>query len=238
MNSSLRITANKSQKGFTLMEIVVATTIFAIVGTAMTSLFNYTLRINRRTEALRQASQGVRTFVESFVKQVRNGQIYYGIISGTDTADSALGPCLAGSVSGGGERSQYYAEKENKIRVISTDGEDVCFYLANASNGNVSYVTPGVFSGNSLAVEKKNSGANLKEIVNPENVRVENFALFIRPVCDPYGPCSDEYGSGYPKIQPMAHMAMKLVASLPTGENVTIYYQTAVSNNQYDIPTE
>ena len=59
------------------MEIVVSTTIFATVLTLMLSLFNFTLKINRRTEALRQTTQGMRTFTEFVVKEIRNGQIDY-----------------------------------------------------------------------------------------------------------------------------------------------------------------
>jgi prepilin-type N-terminal cleavage/methylation domain-containing protein len=228
---------NKSnQQGFTLVEIIVATTIFAIVGTAMTVLFDYTLKINRRTEAMRQATQAVRTFAEGLVKQIRNGQIYYGVINGTDTEDVANGPCGAGSVQGGGQRLHYYSQKENKIRFINTEGEDVCVYLANKSGSNLDYVGDGNYGGNSLAIEKRTTGVNIKEKLNPENIAVENLAMFIRPVCDPYGECSDGYSSQLPRIQPMAQISMKIIATLPTKESVTVYYQTAVSSNLYDIP--
>ena len=63
----------KNSAGFTLMEIVVATTLFAIVFSSLLGLFNYILKINRKSEALRQASQGARDFVEYLVKEIRNG---------------------------------------------------------------------------------------------------------------------------------------------------------------------
>ena len=56
--------AGRSQTGFTLMELIVATTIFAVFSVAVTSLFNYDFRIMRRTEALRQATQGMRNFTD------------------------------------------------------------------------------------------------------------------------------------------------------------------------------
>src|SRR3989344_4560503 len=83
----------KSGAGFTLIEVVVATTIFAIVAAAMMALFNFTLKINRRAEALRQATQGIRNFTEYIVKIVRNGRIDYGIEKDLSGLNSAVGPC-------------------------------------------------------------------------------------------------------------------------------------------------
>jgi prepilin-type N-terminal cleavage/methylation domain-containing protein len=79
----MKAITKKKNLGFTLMEIVVSTTIFAIVAAAMMSLFNYVLKINRRSEALRQSAQGLRNFVEILAKDIRNGQIDYFVINGT-----------------------------------------------------------------------------------------------------------------------------------------------------------
>ena len=68
------------------MEIMVATVIFAIIFSSLLSLFNYVLKINRKTEALRQSAQGARDFVEFLVKEVRNGQIDYYVSNGQYTA--------------------------------------------------------------------------------------------------------------------------------------------------------
>jgi prepilin-type N-terminal cleavage/methylation domain-containing protein len=77
--SRLQATSYKlqAQQGFTLMEIVVSTTIFAVVLTMTLAIFNYALKINRRTEALRQTTQGMRNFTEFLVKEIRNGKIEY-----------------------------------------------------------------------------------------------------------------------------------------------------------------
>ena len=95
MNKELTTRKNK-QSGFTLMEITVATSIFAVVMVSLLSLFNYVLKINRESEALRQASQGMRNFVEYLVKEIRNGQIDYYVNSGTslNSAFSPSSPCV------------------------------------------------------------------------------------------------------------------------------------------------
>jgi hypothetical protein len=59
--------------------------------------------------------------------------------------------------------------------------------------------------------------------------------FLIRPQNDPY---SSSTGFSLPKTQPSVVIVIKFVAQLPTGEQVPIYYQTAVSENKYDIPNQ
>lgn len=109
-----------SQRGFTLMEIVVATTLFATVLTLMLSLFTYTLKINRRTEALRQASQGMRNFTEFIVKEIRNGQIDY---SGT------VAPC--------GTDYDTITGYTDYLGIINASGEQICLQWTDAEDGRM-----------------------------------------------------------------------------------------------------
>jgi prepilin-type N-terminal cleavage/methylation domain-containing protein len=212
------------QKGFTLIEIVVSTTIFVIVTTAMMSLFNYTLKINRRAEALRQATQGVRNFTEYIVKTVRNGQIDFSVNNAT--VQSPISPCpkpipLAGQAHDG---SNTYLSKENRLGLITPEGERLCLYLGD-SLGNA--VTSG-FVGETLVIEK----TGFKQVLNPPYFKVENLMFLIRPQEDPYYTGA----GGLVRVQPFVTVIMKVIAQLPTGETQPIYYQTTISSDQYDIP--
>jgi prepilin-type N-terminal cleavage/methylation domain-containing protein len=241
------------QNGFTLMEIVVATTIFVIVFMALLSLFNYTLKINRRTEALRQASQDMRDFVEFLAKEIRNGQIDYYVSSGQTylpqiTLSSPCGPPgTAGSqVTSTGGLSTYGLE-ENKLGIINTDNVEECFYFGDNSGNYVN--APGACSSGSctfsapassnytLVLQK--SGVNGVQILNPPNFRIDKLMFIIRPLCDPYTvkpPGCVDYGNARPRIQPFVSMFIQGTVQLPTGEQVPIYYQTSIGTNQYDIP--
>jgi GxxExxY protein len=222
-----RSALNSAEKGFTLMEIVVSTTIFVIVFTAMLALFNYTLKINRRSEALRQASQGMRNMVEFLVKEIRNGQIDYGLIDpGGQFSSSPPTPCpkpVAGSDS--------YQSKENMLGVVSIDGTEECFYYGKADG---SYAGAGVFSSSTgastLVFNKGNLGL---QILNPPNFKVDNLMFLVRPVKDPYTSTG-----GLAKFSPVVSMFIKFTTKLPTGEQVPIYYQTSVATNQYDVPNQ
>jgi hypothetical protein len=213
------------------MEIIVATTIFAVVSVSMMALFDYTLKINRRSEALRQATQGMRNFVEFLVKEVRNGQIDYAIVNGI-TPGGSIGPCGAGVVG-----TNYYSDKENKLRIINTEGDGECIYYGDQF-GNA--LAAGTFASDNGTVVLWKAGTT-KQVLNPPNFKVGNLMFLIRPLCDPYTvkpPGCVAYSSDYPRIQPFVTILAKFIAQLPTGEKTSIYYQTSVSTNRYDIPNQ
>lgn len=239
-----------TSSGFTLMEIIVATTIFAFVTVALLSMFNYTLKINRRSEALRQATQGMRNFVEYLVKEIRNGEIDYGIVNGDTYTSawptspnpycglthpaSAAGKSPGAAVSPGFAPSTYAMSsgRSNAIAIIDSEGEQKCFYFG--VNGGTTPAGTGVFySSNGTLAEETISG--FRQVLNPPNFKVENLMFIIRPTCDPYALCSD-YVNGHPRVQPSVELMIKFVTELPTKEKVIINYQTSVSLNKYDIP--
>jgi prepilin-type N-terminal cleavage/methylation domain-containing protein len=240
MKQSNNKTIFSAQPGFTLMEIIVATTIFAIVTVAMLGLFNYVLRINRRSQALAQASEGMRNFVEFLVKEVQNGQIDYYVANGStlEAPFSSTSPC---GPPAGGLGTQTYYERDNRLGIINTDNLQECFYYGKADG---TYIDTGSFptiftsstGASTLVMQENGVATTTPQILNPPNFRIDDLMFLIRPLCDPYtATCGAPY-TGYPKIQPRVTIVIKFVTSLPTGEQVPIYYQTTVSSNKYDIP--
>ena len=220
------------------MEIIIATTIFAISVVALLSLFNYVLKINRRSQALAQASQGMRSFIEFLAKEIQGGQIDYDVVNG-QTYTSGLGPCLPPGTVGAGVGASAlstYSSQENKLGIINTDGLQECIYYYNQQTAL--YAGAGVFnsSGGATSLAVWQSGATQPQIINPSNFTIDNLMFLIRPLCDPYVPSCANYGNSYPKTQPYVTIIAKFTATLPTGEKVSIYYQTSVSSNKYDIP--
>ncbi len=256
MNQEPKIKNQNNRAGFTLVEILVATTIFVIVAASLLSLFNYILKINRRTEALSQASQGARDFVEFLVKEIRNGQIDYYINDGTTpTYKSPItpsSPCSVPQTTGGNPvptptPSTYYSQ-DNKLGIINTDGVEECFYFGDNNGvyvdaGNagapVKFTAP---SGSKYTLVLQKNGVtnslipNPYVILNPPNFRIDQLMFLIRPLCDPYAPSCKDYGNNYPQIQPSVVIIIRFTVQLPTGETTSIYYQTSVSSNKYDIP--
>ena len=211
-------TLKKKANGFTLIEVVVSTTIFAFVAVAMMALFNYTLKINRRAEAIRQATQGIMHFTEYIVKIVRNGDIDFGLKNGHSDINDPVSICPLPTLVG----NNTYEAKENRLGLYNEEGERLCIYLGDR-DGNA--VTSG-YVGETLILEKD---GGFKQVLNPPNYKIENVMFLIRPLADPYV-------SGAVKTQPFVTIIMKVSAELPTGEIQPIFYQTTVSSDKYDIP--
>ena len=241
-------------RGFTLVEIMVASTIFVIVAASMLSLFNYVLKINRRSEALRQASQDMRNFVEFLVKEIRNGQIDYYITNGSYSAkinsdnNVPCGPSGTPGVLVSNPTLNTYAVQENKLGLINSDGIQECFFFADNNGTYIPLTNATPFSAPSGAkytlvlaksgVENSPGQSNF-QILNPPNARIENLMFLIRPLCNPYtSSCVAGAGTALPKTQPLVSIIIKFVVQLPTGEQVPINYQTSVSSNKYDIPNQ
>jgi prepilin-type N-terminal cleavage/methylation domain-containing protein len=245
----------KSGAGFTLMEILVAATIFAVVVSALSVLFNYTLKINRRTEALRQATQGMRNFVEFLVKEVRNGQIDYGLIDPAGQARNGSiypigsSPCIMPVVGPSPITVQpTYGSQDNKLAVLNQDGSYECFYLAygpgNKLNKNTGDAAPSSDFGATvnnpnpvLALQKSSIPLGGAEILSSPNVSVQKLVFLVRPLCDPYSQFCQP-GTTFAKTQPFVTILAQFLLALPTGETTTINYQTSVSGNKYDIPKQ
>jgi len=190
------------------MEIVVSTTIFAVVLTMMLVLFSYTLRINRKVEGLRQVSQATRNFTEFIVREIRNGSIDY---SGTIDAAHCTVPYNASSGA-------------TFLALVNRAGDRECFYLvANGINSNL-WLTKLPVTG----------GSAISEQVNPVNVTIDasTFRFFVRPTANP----QIASGGFYPGVQPFVTIVMNLSASFNSIEQPSVIpYQTSVSTDNYSI---
>ncbi len=229
--------------GFTIIEILVATTLFAFTAVALTTLFNYTLRINRKAEALRQATQATRDVVELIAKEIRNGQIDYGVLNG-QTIQTQNGQCPFPTTANFGTLpisnpqdvsamdgvASSYALPDNRLGILDVSGDRWCFYLGDAAG---SYVGQGQNNGKT-AVIVKNAGS--PQIINPPNQSLTYLAFIVQPICDPYILHCADYTDGTAKQQPVVTILATFMVTLPTGEQVTIPYQTTVATDRYDIP--
>lgn len=81
------MTGSSNQRGFSLIELLVAATIFTFVVTAVAGLFLGALDIQRRATAIQKIDENVQFVLESLVREVRVSTITSG-----DTDCSAQGP--------------------------------------------------------------------------------------------------------------------------------------------------
>jgi Tfp pilus assembly protein PilW len=76
------------QKGFTIIEAVVATSLFAFVISSIIGVYLATLQLDRKTRAQRAVIQNGRYIMEFLAKEIRNGDINYAAYSGGDAAST------------------------------------------------------------------------------------------------------------------------------------------------------
>lgn len=203
------ITKRKNnQSGFTLVEVIVATAIFVTVVVAMLGLFDYTLKINRRVQAMREVAQGTRIFVETLTREIRNGRIDYE----------------AGSWAGQCDAENYYegtaAGYHKSLALISRSGDKLCFYFDNGT----------------LTLKKKTTNGDITATVFGSTrfkVIPETFRFFVYPNTDP----SDNSAGSYPAVQPYVTVVSQFQLGVNDEANpVRINYQTTISTDIYDIP--
>jgi len=114
-----------SNQGFTLIEAVVATALFAFVVSSIIGVYISTIQLDRKTRALRTVAQNARFISEYLAKEVRNGTIDYGSYSG-------------GLVSGANDL--YLEDQTNTIEHIYLNGTDL-FLDKNGVSTNLNTAT-------------------------------------------------------------------------------------------------
>lgn len=71
------MTNNKSQKGFTLIEAVVATAVFAFVVSSVIAVYAEVIKLDRKTRGQRAVYDNARFIMEFLAKEIRNGSVSY-----------------------------------------------------------------------------------------------------------------------------------------------------------------
>ncbi len=144
------------QGGFTLMEIIVATAIFAGTVTLSLGLFSQALRINRRVQALRLVAQNTRTFTEVLVREIRNGRIDYS------SFDSHCDPI------------NYTTGVTQSVGLINFAGDQECLYYDFSAQ--TLYLSKK--SGDNTVQEPINDPLKFK-------IKPDTFRFVVRPMTDP-----------------------------------------------------
>lgn len=143
------------QVGFTLIEIIVSTAIFVTVVSAMLVLFNYTLQINRRVQALREVVQGTRNFTETITREIRNGRIDYS--SWTPECDA----------------TNYTQTVNQSLAILTKSGDKLCFYFDGNDQLSIKKQTP---TGETFATIFNSTKFGVTKSI---------FSFTVRPMTDP-----------------------------------------------------
>src|SRR5690348_2135634 len=67
----------RKHKGFTLIEAVVATAVFAFIASSIIGVYIATLQLNRKSRAERNVANNANYIMSFLAKEIRNGTITY-----------------------------------------------------------------------------------------------------------------------------------------------------------------
>ncbi len=177
---------HKAQSGFTLIEIIVSTAIFITVVSSTLALFNYTLQINRRVQALREVVQSSRTFTETLTREIRNGRIDY---------HSTFSECDA---------TNYTFSNNQSLAILTKSGDKLCFYLDSASHNFMLKKQSSAGSTTNLVFESSRF-----------KVIADTFRFYVMPKTDP-NPPTTPYPEQQPFVTILAQFELIGVDTTPT----------------------
>lgn len=245
----MKLFPHDNQAGFTLVELIVAMSVFIVAFLVILDVFSTTLRVNRRSEGLVRASQSMRAFTESLVKEIRNSKIDYNHdYPVTGRALWTSGECNKTALDGSGNAAAVYDTQGSfRLGLVKrlTDGsfELSCYYLSDSS-GNIksTKVFPDA-NAKYITLERQiNGGSVFKQLLNQpsDNFTVEYLYFYVFPTRTPYALARYDGGSeSYAGIQPSVTIVARFKVKLPgmtDAEAIYIPYQTTVSSDVYDIP--
>jgi type II secretory pathway pseudopilin PulG len=100
-------------KGFTLIEAIVATALFAMVVSAIIGVYLSTIQLDRKVRAQRLVNQNARFIIDFLGKEIRNGTIDYSAFTPTDNC-SVAGACIDLHIKNqANEAEHFYASHSN-----------------------------------------------------------------------------------------------------------------------------
>lgn len=116
----------KSQKGFTLIEAVVSSAVFAFVVVSMLGVYTSTLRLDSRTRADRAVQENTRFIMEYLARLIRNGSVNYASYPGGNANNTAT--------------NLWVLNQANELEHIYLEGTDLKLEKSAITNLNSSGV--------------------------------------------------------------------------------------------------
>ena len=217
----MRLHRTKTQKGFTLIEAVVASGLFAATVAIGVGMYLSIIRAQNEVTASRRASEDARYVMESIAREVRTGEIDYA-----QYLTAPGNPCpgtLAALVPGPGSLCS-----------------DVLYVIGNNDPTAKRNVTIKQDSNNRDLDETVN-GSTQTTLNSTPNVLVSNVHFIIDPGEDPFGPfvsqpdnpqCTSIGSSNLPVRQPRVTILMDVTGTAPAAQEL-LHLQTTVTTKEY-----
>jgi type II secretory pathway component PulJ len=113
------------QEGFTLIEAVVATAVFAFVVSSTLAVYLATISLDSKSRAERAVTQNARFIMEFLSKEIRNGGVYYSMTNDSDTLSLLNQLDEAETIEWGGVSNPVITLNKPGLGTTNLNSEDV-----------------------------------------------------------------------------------------------------------------
>ncbi|MBX4191674.1 MAG: prepilin-type N-terminal cleavage/methylation domain-containing protein [Candidatus Doudnabacteria bacterium] len=216
-------TTSRNKQGFTLIEAIVATALFAFVVSSVLGVYLSILRLDTRTRALRAVTDDGRFIMDFLAKEIRNGRIAYEDYPNNLTCKTFCGatynPTDLYLVNQNGEHERiFYFDRTAQ----TSETNHVCTPASNACD---LYITKGSAAGQVNQCSGQTMSAGTTQL-NSCNVQVTQLRIYTLPIGDPFAGITYNY-------QPHVVISMELTSKYNSRDQVKIELQSTFSTLYY-----
>jgi prepilin-type N-terminal cleavage/methylation domain-containing protein len=232
-------TTKATQKGFTLIEVLIALTIFVIFITSMSSAYLSIARSQREANALREMYSELRHVVTLISEETQSKTIDYGCYLGTpkiededslETIVRKIPPSTACNELTSRLPHEYLAliDSESRERTIFKTEEDIetgekkIFMFRETNTGAAWEADEGYITG-------------YKEI-SLNSFKISGLEFEIAPLIDPFDP--ENVGCGPAQFQPSVSIYASVFGARSDTEKFDLDLQTSLSSRVYNLQTD
>lgn len=202
----------KTKKGFTLVEVLVAITLFMIFITSISGAYLDIARSQREANAVREVYSEIRYVFDLIGFEARSKTIDYGYEGGPSPNYVAL-------IDGQGRNRTVFSVEED----LQTESKKLYLYRENKEEGSL-FFTP--------AQGFENGG---KQEIELKNINIENFIFEVSPLIDPFDP--ENLYCGAVQFQPAVSLYATIGSSNKIAGNFKLDLQTTISSRVYNYQT-
>ncbi|HEX5429497.1 MAG TPA: prepilin-type N-terminal cleavage/methylation domain-containing protein [Patescibacteria group bacterium] len=207
----------KHESAFTLIEAIVAASVFALVVSSILGIYVSVLHLDTRTRAQRTLADNSRFIMDFFGKEIDNGHIDYA--SYPNNVICKNGTAMPCDISGND------APGTTELYIVNQAGDAEHFYLYNENTKSIEHTYSNCQTVNCDLVLTKNSGTASN--LNSSDVRVTNLQFYTSPTSDPFSSAKNF------SYQPQVTAVLELTANTGKRDQIKINLQSTFSELYY-----
>lgn len=211
----------KLAKGTSLLELLVAITLFAVIILSATAIFKMVIDGQRNAIAAQNVQESIRYATERISKEIRTAQIAY---RGSAPSERDCRQLFNGTEFNGDDA----VNKVYNIQISNLDSNKEALYFKNKDNICVGYfleLDPVTIRNRlKVRIRKVSTGSAFEDFLTPVRTEVSNLKFYV----------ADDLIGAFHSVQPRVLMVMDIKALGPAMHEQKMHVQTTISSRYYE----